>query len=137
MCRLCNDLRKIKQLFTHTKETNITPELSLTYKHLSFPQVEHRKLLFGDDLPKAIKELNETNKIGQCLSKKSYFQSSPIGSSSIFTNSNTAGWNSGKNSNWIIRTAIPVNHTSSQATEAIDTRPLLCERSLWRNWIQN
>ena len=91
MCRLCNDLRKIKQLFTHTKETNITPELSLTYKHLSFPQVEHPKLLFGDDLPKAIKELTETNKIGQSLSKKSYFQSSHIGSSSIFTNSNTAG----------------------------------------------
>ena len=69
MCRLCYHLRKTKPLFTHTKERNSTPELSLTYKHLSFPQVEHPKLLFGNDHLKAIKELTETSKVGQCLPK--------------------------------------------------------------------
>ena len=45
-------------------DSGIAPELNLACKHSSFPQGAHRKLLFGDGLPKAMTELTETNKIG-------------------------------------------------------------------------
>ena len=70
---------------------SITPELNVAYKDLSFPQGEHPKLLFGADLPRSIKEITETNKVGECLSNKN-FQSSFSGSN-ISLNSNTAGCN--------------------------------------------
>ena len=63
-------LGKLNQDLLTLRRDSITPELNIAYKHLSFPQVEHPKLLFGDDLPRSIKEITETNKVGQCLSKK-------------------------------------------------------------------
>ena len=79
-----------QDLLTLCRES-ITPELNIACKHLSFPQGEHPKLLFGEDLPRSIKEIAETNKVGQCLSKKN-FQSRSNGSN-IPLNSNTAGRN--------------------------------------------
>ena len=78
------------------RRDSIAPELNIACKHLSFPQGGHPKLLFGDNLPKSIKEITETNKVGQCLSKKN-FLSCPSGSN-ISLNSNTAGLNSGNKS---------------------------------------
>ena len=43
----------------------IIPELNSSYRQLTFVQGYHPKLLFGDDLPKAIKDISETNKVGQ------------------------------------------------------------------------
>ena len=69
-------LGKLNQdLFTMRRDS-ITPELNIVYKHLSFPQGEHSKLLFGENLPRSIKEITETNKMGQYLSKKN-FQNNP------------------------------------------------------------
>ena len=96
MCRLCHDIWKINQDLLTLRKDSITPELNIAYEHLSFPQGEHTKLLFVDDLPRSIKEITETNKVGQCLSKKN-FGSSPSGSN-ISLNSNAAGRNSGNKS---------------------------------------
>lgn len=63
LCRLYNVLGKIKQRFTYTNERKYYSKLNLAYKYLFFPQGEHKKLLFGDDLPNAIKEFNEINKV--------------------------------------------------------------------------
>ena len=49
---------------------SITSEPNIVYKYLSFPQGEHPKLLFGDNLPRSIKDITEANKVSQCLSKK-------------------------------------------------------------------
>ena len=89
-------LGNLNQDLLTLRRDSITPELNITYKHLSFLQGEHPKLLFGDDLSRSIKEITETNKVGQCLSKKN-FQSSPSGGN-ISLNSNTAGRNSGNKS---------------------------------------
>ena len=55
------------------RRESITPELNPSYKQLSFSKEDHPKLLFGDDLPKAIKEISETNKVGYSISAKSNF----------------------------------------------------------------
>lgn len=47
----------------------IIPELNSSYRQLTFVQGDHPKLLFGDDLPKAIKDISETNKVGQAIKK--------------------------------------------------------------------
>ena len=89
-------LGKLNQDLLTLHRDSTTPELNITYKHLSFLQGEHPKLLFGDDLLRSIKEITETNNVAQCLSKKN-FQSSASGSN-IPLNSNTAGRNSGNKS---------------------------------------
>ena len=86
-------LGKLNQDLFTLRRDSITPELNITYKHLSFPQGEHPKLLFGDDLPRSIKEITGTNKVGQCLSKKNFQRSSS--GSNISLNTNTAGCNRG------------------------------------------
>ena len=50
----------------------IIPELNSSYQQLTFVQGDHPKLLFGDDLPKAIKDISETNKVGQALKKQNF-----------------------------------------------------------------
>ena len=89
-------LGKLNQDLLALRRDTVTPEPHIAHKHLSFPQGEHLKLLFGDDLPRSIKEITGTNKVGQYLSKKN-FLSSPSGSK-ISLNSNTAGRNSGNKS---------------------------------------
>ena len=86
-------LGKLNRDLITLRRDSIIPELNIAYKHLSFPQGEHPKLLFGEDLPRSIKEITGTNEVGQCLSKKN-FQSSSSGSN-ISLNSNTARCNSG------------------------------------------
>ena len=50
----------------------IIPELNSSYQQLTFVQGDHPKLLFGDDLPKAIKDFSKTNKVGQALKKQNF-----------------------------------------------------------------
>ena len=50
----------------------IIPELKSSYRQLTFVQGDHPKLLFGDDLPKAIKDISETKKVGQALKKQNF-----------------------------------------------------------------
>ena len=50
----------------------IIPELNSSYRQLTFVQGDHPKLLFGDDLPKAIKDISETYKLGQVLKKQDF-----------------------------------------------------------------
>ena len=50
-------LGKLNQDFLTLHRDRITSELNIAYKHLFFPQGEHSKPLFGDNLPKSIKEI--------------------------------------------------------------------------------
>ena len=52
----------------------IIPELNSSYPQPIFVQGDHPKLLFGDDLPKAINNISETNKVGQALKKQHFVQ---------------------------------------------------------------
>ena len=56
----------------------IIPELNSSYRQLTFVQGDHPKLLFGDDLPKAIKDFSKTNKVGQALKKQNFIPMNPI-----------------------------------------------------------
>ena len=40
------------------------PELNQNYKELTFKTEDHPKNWFGDDIPKTIKDIDETNKVG-------------------------------------------------------------------------
>ena len=60
-------LGKINHYLPSLKRKSIIPDLDIVYKCLPFPQGEHPKLCLGDDLPKGIKELTETNNVSQCL----------------------------------------------------------------------
>ena len=46
---------------THRRK-KIKTELNQNYHHLSVEKGEHQKLLFGDNRPKTLKEMAETNK---------------------------------------------------------------------------
>ena len=50
----------------------IIPELNSSYRKVTFVQGDHPKIIFGDDLPKAIKDISETNKVGRALKKQTF-----------------------------------------------------------------
>ena len=50
-------------ILTYRRE-KIKPELNQNYRHISVEKSEHPKHLFGDDLPKILKDVAETNKVG-------------------------------------------------------------------------
>ena len=54
------------------------PAQNYSYRQLSFDQGDHPKLLFGDNLPKQIKDISETKKVGFAISRKSFTPSSTI-----------------------------------------------------------
>ena len=60
-------LGKIKQDILNLRREKIAPEFNQNYKQLTFKTEDHPKLLFGDDFPKTIKDISETNKVGQSL----------------------------------------------------------------------
>lgn len=58
----------------------IQPDLNDQFRQLCGTQTPISKLLFGDDLPKSVKEINETNRVGQRVSyKKNYSTYSKYG----------------------------------------------------------
>lgn len=73
-------LGKANSNILNYRRENIMPELNPTYKQLSFKTGEHPKLLFGDDLPKAIKDISETNKVGYNLTPRNFHQNKRGGS---------------------------------------------------------
>ena len=56
-------LGKTHQDILHLRREKIDPELNQNYKQLTFKTEDHPKLLFGDDLPKTIKDVSETNEV--------------------------------------------------------------------------
>ena len=60
------------------RRAEIMPELNNSYRQLSFDQGDHSKLLFGDNLPKQIKDIFETNKVGSVISRKPFTPGSAI-----------------------------------------------------------
>ena len=123
-------LGKLNQDLLTLRRDSITAELNIAYKHLSFPQGEHPKLLFGDDLSRLIKEITETNKVGQCLSKKNLL-SSPNGSN-ISLNSNSAGSNSDNKSFFMgagvkrkIQAELPAEQSEKQSSIPFQKQPWL------------
>ena len=72
--RKCADaavfLGKINQDILNLRREKIAPELNQNYKQLTFKTEDHPKLLFGDDLLKTIKDISETNKVGQSLTQR-------------------------------------------------------------------
>ena len=72
--RKCADavvfLGKINQDILNLRREKIASELNQNYKQLAFKTEDHPKLLFGDDLPKTIKEISEKNKVGQSLTQR-------------------------------------------------------------------
>ena len=72
--RKCADtavfLGTIIQDILNLRREKIALELNQNYKQLTFKTEDHPKLFFGDDLPKKIKEISETNKVGQSLTQR-------------------------------------------------------------------
>ena len=61
---------KINQDILNLRREKIAPELNQNYKQLTFKTEDHPKLLFGNDLPKTIQDISETNKVGQSLTQR-------------------------------------------------------------------
>ena len=72
--RKCADaavfLGKINQDILNLRREKIAPELNQNYKQLTFKTEDHPKLLFGDDLPKTIKDIRERKQVGQSLTQR-------------------------------------------------------------------
>ena len=60
------------------RRAKIMLELNYSYRKLSFDQEDYHKLVFGDNLPKQIKYVSETKKVGFAISKKSFTPSTTI-----------------------------------------------------------
>ena len=54
--------RKINQDILKLRRKKNVPELNQNYKQMTFETEDHLKLLFGDDLPKTIKDTSETSR---------------------------------------------------------------------------
>ena len=63
---------KINQDILNLGREKIAPELNQNYKQLTFKTEDHRELLFGGDLPKTIKDINETNTFDQSLTQRMF-----------------------------------------------------------------
>ena len=57
-----------EDILTYQRE-KIKPELNQNYHHISEEKDEHPEILFGDDLLKILKDMPETNKVGQSLTQ--------------------------------------------------------------------
>ena len=52
-----------EDILTYQRE-KIKPKLNQNYSHISVGKSEQPTLFFGDDLPKILKDMAETNKVG-------------------------------------------------------------------------
>ena len=80
--RLCEDtamlIGQMNFEILSFRRAKIMPELNYSCRQLSFDQGDQPKLLFGDNLPKQIKDISETNKAGFAISQKSVTLGSTI-----------------------------------------------------------
>ena len=72
-----------EDILTYQRE-KIKPELNHNYHHISVEKGEHPKLLFGDDIPKILKDINEASKVGQSLTERPLRSSSTMRSQNSF-----------------------------------------------------
>ena len=72
-----------EDILTYRRE-KIKPELNQNHCHILVEKGEDPKLLFGDDLPKILKDMAETNKVGQSLSQRPLPSSSTMRSQNSF-----------------------------------------------------
>ena len=68
MCRCYNAAGKSNYHLLARGKDQIIPELNGNYRQLSFVQGYHSKL--GDDSEKALKDISETNKVGNVFSRQ-------------------------------------------------------------------
>ena len=89
-----------EDILTYQNE-KIKPELNQNYCHISVEKGEHPKLLFGDDIPKILKDINETSKVGQSLTER------PLQSSSTMRSQNSFLYKSWR---YLQRGPLPLQH---------------------------
>ena len=72
--RKCADaavfLEKIVQDVLNLRREKVAPKLNQKYKQLTFKTEDYAKLFWEDDLLKTIKDISETNEVGQSLTQK-------------------------------------------------------------------
>ena len=72
--RKCADaavfLEKIVQDVLNLRREKVAPKLNQKYKQMTFKTEDYAKLFWEDDLLKTIKDMSETNKVGQSLTQK-------------------------------------------------------------------
>ena len=77
-------LVKANEIILTYRREKIKPELNQNHLHISSEKGEHPKLLFGYDLPKLLKDMAETNKVGQSLTQRPILPSSIMRSQNYF-----------------------------------------------------
>ena len=77
-------LVKANEIILTYRREKIKPELNQNHLHISLEKGEHPKLLFGYDLPKFLKDMAETNKVGQSLTQRPILPSSIMRSQNYF-----------------------------------------------------
>ena len=59
------------QELNYPRRELMRPQLNANYRHLCSPSNPVTSLLFGDDLPKAVKDISDTNRLSSKLTKDS------------------------------------------------------------------
>ena len=69
-------LANANQELTYRRRELMRPQLNSNYRHLCSPSNPVTAELFGDDLPKAVKDISDTNRLSSNLNKDSSFSHS-------------------------------------------------------------
>ena len=72
MCRLGNDFRTTNSDFLDSRREFILPELNSDFRKIGIEKGERPELLFGDNLSQKIKDISETNKLGQAVAERNF-----------------------------------------------------------------
>ena len=64
-------LANANQELNYQRRELMRPQLNANYRHLCSPSNPVTSLLFGDDLPKAVKDISDTNRLSSKLTKES------------------------------------------------------------------
>ena len=64
-------LANANQELNYRRRELMRPQLNANYRHLCSPSNPVTSLLFGDDLPKAVKDISDTNRLSSKLTKDS------------------------------------------------------------------
>ena len=62
-------LANANQKLNYRRRELMRPQLNASYRHLCSPSNPVTSLLFGDDLPKAVKDISDTNRLSSTLTK--------------------------------------------------------------------
>jgi len=64
-------LANANQKINYCRRELMRPQLDANYRHLCSPSTPVTAELFGDDLPKAVKDISDTNRLSSKLTKDS------------------------------------------------------------------